>query len=335
MAGKDVSPPSSRTRRRLRRLAIGGACRPGIVRRPRLPGGAADRAPRRAEAARGAAGPQGHDRPHPASTRSRCRWRSRTSAIYEADQVDAVLRVLAPLRERRSSPRCSGARRCSRRSRSTRCACTSCARRRPPTPGPTSAPPTTSRTSSRAWRRGQVAGAAGAARRAAAALLAQQHPRRRRRDHLRRSARPADHHEVTSSPIGVPFVSTLPVYLDSFVEPGLSVRDRRHAVRDQGAHQAVQGFARDRARAAAASAGSDPLPAVRTGAPAVRGGRRRALSLALDVDFVRPRADAPRLTIKGDVGARRSSTSRRRTRLGRSRCSRSRSWRCSVGETAI
>ena len=32
-----------------------------------------------------------------------------------------------------------------------------------------------------------------------------------------------DHHEVTGLAIGVPFVSTLPVYLDSFVEPGLRV----------------------------------------------------------------------------------------------------------------
>ena len=32
------------------------------------------------------------------------------------------------------------------------------------------------------------------------------------------------HHEVTDLSIGVPFVSTLPVYADAFVQPGLSVR---------------------------------------------------------------------------------------------------------------
>ena len=44
-----------------------------------------------------------------------------------------------------------------------------------------------------------------------------------------------DHHEVTDLSIGVPFASTLPVYLDSFVEPGLHVRVDGTPSRSRGA----------------------------------------------------------------------------------------------------
>ena len=57
----------------------------------------------------------------------------------------------------------------------------------------------------------------------AAALLAQQHPPHRRGDRASMIGPLHSRHQITELNVGVPFVSTLPVYVDSFVEPGLSV----------------------------------------------------------------------------------------------------------------
>src|SRR5437868_4881728 len=109
-----------------------------------------------------------------------------------------------------------------------------------------------------------------------------------------------DHHEVTGLSVGVPFVSTLPVYLDSFVEPGLRVAIDGTPFAIHGRTKPFQDSldtvlelrlqALDLTRY---------LPFVPVRLPfAVESAR---LSLALDVGFVRPRDGAPRLTVKGDV----------------------------------
>ncbi|HMF42201.1 MAG TPA: DUF748 domain-containing protein [Polyangia bacterium] len=109
-----------------------------------------------------------------------------------------------------------------------------------------------------------------------------------------------DHHEITDLAVGVPFVSTLPVYVDSFVEPGFSVRI-------DGTPFAIKGRTKPfkdsletvlELRLNALDL-TRYVPFVPVRLPfAVTSAR---LSLALDVAFVRPRADAPRLTLKGDV----------------------------------
>ncbi len=110
-----------------------------------------------------------------------------------------------------------------------------------------------------------------------------------------------DHHEVTGLAIGVPFVSTLPVYLDSFIEPGLQIRI-------DGTPFAVQGRTKPfkdsletvlELRLDALDL-TRYLPFVPLRLPFAVASAQ--LSLALDVGFVRPRADAPRLTLKGSVG---------------------------------
>jgi len=109
-----------------------------------------------------------------------------------------------------------------------------------------------------------------------------------------------DHHEVTGLAIGVPFVSTLPVYLDAFVQPGLKVRIDGTPFEIGGRTKPFQDSletvlelrldALDLTRY---------LPFVPVRLPfTVDAGR---LSLALDVGFERPRAEAPRLTVKGEV----------------------------------
>jgi uncharacterized protein involved in outer membrane biogenesis len=109
-----------------------------------------------------------------------------------------------------------------------------------------------------------------------------------------------DHHEVTGLTIGVPFASTLPVYLDSFVEPGLKVRI-------DGTPFAIQGRTKPfkdsletvlELRLQALDL-TRYVPFVPLRLPFRVDSAR--LSLALDIGFVRPRQDAPRLTVKGDV----------------------------------
>ena len=109
-----------------------------------------------------------------------------------------------------------------------------------------------------------------------------------------------DHHEITELSIGVPFASTLPVYLDSFVEPGLSVRiDGTPFViggRTKPFKDSLETSLELRLQALDLTR---YLPFVPVALPfSIESAR---LSLALDLGFVRPRADAPRLTIKGRV----------------------------------
>jgi hypothetical protein len=109
-----------------------------------------------------------------------------------------------------------------------------------------------------------------------------------------------DHHEVTGLSVGVPFASTLPVYLDSFVQPGLRVRI-------DGTPFAIEGRTKPfrdtletvlELRLSALDL-TRYVPFVPMRLPVALQSAR--LSLALDVAFVRPRADAPKLTVKGDV----------------------------------
>lgn len=109
-----------------------------------------------------------------------------------------------------------------------------------------------------------------------------------------------DHHEVTGLAIGVPFVSTLPVYLDSFVEPGLRVAIDGTPFAIQGRTKPFQDSLETvlELRLQALDL-TRYLPFVPMRLPfAVESAR---LSLALDVGFARPHEGAPRLTVKGDV----------------------------------
>ncbi|HSZ80800.1 MAG TPA: DUF748 domain-containing protein, partial [Polyangia bacterium] len=110
-----------------------------------------------------------------------------------------------------------------------------------------------------------------------------------------------DHHEITALTIGVPFASTLPVYLDSFVEPGLSVSIDGTSFVAQGR---TKPFKESREtvlelRLQALDL-TRYLPFVPLKLPfAVESAR---LSLALDVGFARGADDAPKLTLEGTVG---------------------------------
>ncbi|MES1165165.1 MAG: DUF748 domain-containing protein [Verrucomicrobiota bacterium] len=111
-----------------------------------------------------------------------------------------------------------------------------------------------------------------------------------------------ERHEVSDLAIGVPFVSTLPVYLDSFVEPGLNVRidgtPFAIAGRTKPFKDSLETVLELRLQALDLTRYLPfvPLP-LRLGFT-VDSAR---LTLALDVAFARPRADAPSLTIKGRV----------------------------------
>src|SRR5450432_1713175 len=107
-------------------------------------------------------------------------------------------------------------------------------------------------------------------------------------------------HEVTALAVGVPFVSTLPVYLDSFVEPGLSVRvDGTPFVlagRTKPFTDSLETLLELRLDALDLT---KYVPFVPLALPfAVESAR---LTLALDLSFVRPRIDAPSLRLKGRV----------------------------------
>ena len=98
----------------------------------------------------------------------------------------------------------------------------------------------------------------------------------------------------------MPFVSTLPVYLDSFVEPGLRVAIDGTPFAIHGRTKPFQDSLETvlELRLQALDL-TRYLPFVPMRLPfAVESAR---LSLALDVGFVRPRDGAPRLTVKGDV----------------------------------
>jgi Domain of Unknown Function (DUF748) len=108
------------------------------------------------------------------------------------------------------------------------------------------------------------------------------------------------HHEITDLAIGVPFVSTLPVYLDSFVEPGLSVRidGTPFSVggRTKPFGSSLETVVELRLQALDLTKYVPFVPLV---LPFAVDGAK--LSLALDVAFARPASGAPRLTVKGNV----------------------------------
>ncbi|HEX4405415.1 MAG TPA: DUF748 domain-containing protein, partial [Polyangia bacterium] len=110
-----------------------------------------------------------------------------------------------------------------------------------------------------------------------------------------------DHHEITGLTIGVPFASTLPVYLDSFVEPGLRVNIDGTTFVAQGRtkpfKESLETVLELRLQALDLTR---YLPFVPLKLPfAVESAR---LSLALDVGFSRGADDAPKLTLKGTIG---------------------------------
>jgi Domain of Unknown Function (DUF748) len=109
-----------------------------------------------------------------------------------------------------------------------------------------------------------------------------------------------EHHEVTGLSVGVPFVSTLPVYLDSFVEPGLSVRvdgtPFTVAGRTKPFKDSLETVLELRVQALDLTR---YVPFVPMRLPFSV--ESALLTLALDIGFVRPRADAPTLTVKGRV----------------------------------
>ncbi|HEY8926059.1 MAG TPA: DUF748 domain-containing protein, partial [Polyangia bacterium] len=112
------------------------------------------------------------------------------------------------------------------------------------------------------------------------------------------------HHEITGLKVGVPFVSTLPVDIDTFVKPEL-------AVTVDGTPFAVSGQTKpfkDSLETSIALRLTDldlaryqeyvPLPA---SLKQVRLGSGK-LTLALDLSFLRPRDGQPTVTVKGQVG---------------------------------
>jgi hypothetical protein len=107
-------------------------------------------------------------------------------------------------------------------------------------------------------------------------------------------------HQITELSLGVPFVSTLPVYVDSFVEPGLSVKI-------DGTPFALTGHSKPFTQSleTLVDLRLDALdltryvPFVPVRLPFWLQSAR--LTVALELAFVRPRADAPSLKVKGRV----------------------------------
>jgi len=106
-------------------------------------------------------------------------------------------------------------------------------------------------------------------------------------------------HQMTELTVGVPFVSTLPVYLDAFVEPGLSVKvdGTPFAIlgRTKPFKDSLETLLELRLDALDLTRYLGFVPPLPFSVESAR------LSLALDLSFVRPRVDAPSLRFKGRV----------------------------------
>lgn len=113
----------------------------------------------------------------------------------------------------------------------------------------------------------------------------------------------ASHHEISALTIGVPFVSTLPIFIDSFVEPGLSVRvDGTPFVvkgRSKPFKDSLETVLELRLDALDLT---QYVPFVPLDLPFIVDSAR--LTVALDVAFLRPKIDAPSLSVKGRLGLR-------------------------------
>jgi uncharacterized protein involved in outer membrane biogenesis len=111
------------------------------------------------------------------------------------------------------------------------------------------------------------------------------------------------HHEISALTIGVPFVSTLPIFIDSFVEPGLSVRvDGTPFVvkgRSKPFKDSLETVLELRLDALDLT---EYVPFVPVALPFTVDSAR--LTVALDVAFLRPKIDAPSLSVKGRIGLR-------------------------------
>jgi hypothetical protein len=107
-------------------------------------------------------------------------------------------------------------------------------------------------------------------------------------------------HDITDLDVGIPFVSTLPVYLDSFVEPGLKVRvdgtPFALAGRTKPFKDSRETLVELRLEALDLT---KYVPFVPMRLPFTV--ESAHLTLALDLSFVRPRVDAPTLRLKGRV----------------------------------
>jgi uncharacterized protein involved in outer membrane biogenesis len=123
------------------------------------------------------------------------------------------------------------------------------------------------------------------------------------------------HHEITDFALGIPFLSTLLVDVDTFVAPGMSGRVDGTPFAIKGRSKLFKDTvetvvelrlnALDLPRYLAYA----PLPLPVTVSSAL-------LTVALDVSFVRPRDEAPRLSLKGKVALRNVSLREREAGAG-------------------
>lgn len=107
-------------------------------------------------------------------------------------------------------------------------------------------------------------------------------------------------HEVSDLSFGIPFVSTLPVFIDSFVEPGLSVRVDGTPFVAQGRSKPFKDSLETTLELRLDALDlTRYVPFVPMDLPFAVDSAR--LTVALDLAFVRPRVDAPTLSLKGRV----------------------------------
>jgi hypothetical protein len=107
-------------------------------------------------------------------------------------------------------------------------------------------------------------------------------------------------HQIAGLDVGVPFVSTLPVFVDTFVEPGLQVKIDGAPFVIAGRTKPFKDSLETTLEVRVANLDLTrflPYVPVQLQFDVVSA----LLNLGLDVSFVRPRADAPTLAVKGKV----------------------------------